>query len=91
MAEELEIRVEVLRRLAEQAMSDQEFRAVARDDLGAALARWGYDLNDREMQLVTRFRAALEDAGIDFFLTETVDPVELAPILSQLGSLENPS
>lgn len=87
MAQESEIRVEVLRRLAEQAMSDQAFREVARDDLSAALARWGYDLNDREMLLVTRFRAALEDAGIDLFLTESVDPVELAPILAQMGNL----
>ena len=85
MAQEQEIRVDVLRRLAEQAMSDPDFRAVARDDLEAALARWGYDLNPRELLLVTRFRAALEEAGIDLFLTESVDPVELAPILARLG------
>lgn len=86
-----EIRVESLKRLAEQAMSDPEFRAVARDDLAGALARWGYALNSRELQLVTRFRAALEDAGIDFFLTESIDPVELAPILAQLGDRDNGS
>ena len=91
MTQEPEVRVEVLRRLAEQAMSDPAFRAVARDDLNAALAQWGYDLNPREMLLVTRFRAALEDAGIDLFLTESVDPVELAPILDQLSEIDNGS
>ena len=84
MEHEPNIRVDVLRRLAEQAMSDLAFRAVARDDLDAALRQWGYDLNPTELQLVTRFRAALEEAGIDLFLTESVDPVELAPLLARL-------
>ena len=84
VATDQEIRVDVLQRLAEQAMSDAAFREVARDDLDAALARWGYDLNAKELQLVTRFRAALEAAGIDLFLTESVDPVELAPLVARL-------
>lgn len=65
-----EIRIEVLRRLAEQAMSDADFRAVARHDLLGALRQYGYDLNDRELTLVLRFRAALEEAGVDLFLIE---------------------
>lgn len=65
-----EIRVDVLRRLAEQAMTDLEFRAVAREDLAAALDQFGYDLNEREMALVLRFRSALAEAGIDLFLEE---------------------
>jgi hypothetical protein len=89
MAPDEEIRVEVLRRLAEQAMSDLAFRAVARDDLNAALAQWGYDLNPREMQLVTRFRAAVEEAGVDLFLTESIDPVDLAPLLASLNDDDN--
>ena len=63
------VRIDVLRRLAEQAMSDLEFRSVARDDLNAALTQYGYDLNPNEMSLVLKFRAVLEEAGLDLFLT----------------------
>ena len=63
-----EVRVPILKKLAEQAMSDAEFRAVARDDLDGALIRYGYDLNDRERALVLQFRAALADAGVDLNL-----------------------
>jgi hypothetical protein len=63
-----EIRMEVLRRLAEQAMSDPDFRAVARHDLLAALDQYSYDLNERELALVLRFRDALEEAGVDLLL-----------------------
>lgn len=65
-----QVRMPVLLQLAEQAMSDLEFRAVARHDLEAALRQFGYDLNSRERTLVFRFRTALEEAGIDLFLTE---------------------
>ncbi|HKG27454.1 MAG TPA: hypothetical protein VKB09_17515 [Thermomicrobiales bacterium] len=65
-----EIRMEVLQRLAEQAMSDPDFRAVARHDLLGALDRYGYALNERELALVLRFRAALEEAGVDLLLTQ---------------------
>ncbi len=68
MADE-EVRVPVLRRLAEQAMSDPEFRAVARVDLDQALSTYGYDLNAAEHALVLRFRSTLEEAGVDLFLT----------------------
>lgn len=64
----LEIRADLLKRLAEQAMSDPAFRSIARDDLRAALATYGYDLNDQELALVSRFRASLADAGIDLDL-----------------------
>jgi hypothetical protein len=72
MTSELErdgVRIDVLRRLAEQAMTDLEFRSVARDDLHAALTQFGYDLNPNEMSLVLKFRAVLEEAGLDLFLT----------------------
>jgi len=68
-----EVRVELLKRLAEQAMSDPAFRSVARDDLGAALREYGYDLNERELALVSRFRASLADAGIDLDLVADLD------------------
>jgi hypothetical protein len=73
-----EIRMDVLRRLAEQAMSDLDFRAVARHDLMAALKQYDYDLNDRELALVLRFRDALEEAGIDLFLTQRLTDAEKA-------------
>jgi hypothetical protein len=71
MIETNEIRMDVLRRLAEQAMSDPEFRDVARHDLVKALDRYEYDLNEREMALVLRFRDALEEAGVDLWLGRT--------------------
>lgn len=67
-----DVRMSVLKRLAEQAMSDQQFRAVAGEDLDRALELHGYDLNDRERDLVGRFRAALEEAGVDLFLKDEV-------------------
>ncbi|MGH2535237.1 MAG: hypothetical protein ACRDJW_23490 [Thermomicrobiales bacterium] len=70
--------MDVLRRLAEQAMSDPDFRAVARDDLRAALHQHGYALNERELALVLRFRATLEEAGVDLFLIEQVSEEDLA-------------
>ncbi len=76
-----EVRPEILKRLAEQAMSDPDFRAVARDDLGAALVAHGYDLNERELALVMRFRAALAEAGVDLFLDDAVNDERLAQVL----------
>jgi len=75
-----EIRIDVLQRLAEQAMSDLNFRAVARHDLEGALQQFGYDLNSAEMALVLAFRRTLADAGIDLFLTEKITPEQLAQI-----------
>lgn len=68
-----EIRADLLQRLAEQAMNDREFRALARVDLDAALAAHGYELNERELLLVRRFRASLADAGVDLDLVAEGD------------------
>jgi hypothetical protein len=68
-----EIRLPLLKRLAEQAMSDPEFRAVARVDLDRALQEYGYDLNVQEHGLVRRFRDSLEEAGVDLFLSPEFD------------------
>ena len=78
-----EIRVELLKRLAEQAMNDRAFRAVARDDLPAALAAYGYDLNERELALVTRFRASLADAGVDLDLVDSITDEQLTLLLGR--------
>lgn len=67
-----DVRMSVLQRLAEQAMSDQEFRAVAGRDLDEALRLHGYDLNAKERDLVGRFREALEEAGVDLFLKDEI-------------------
>lgn len=67
-----DVRMSVLKRLAEQAMSDHEFRAVAGQDLDEALRLHGYDLTPKERDLVGRFRAALEEAGIDLFLKDEI-------------------
>lgn len=67
-----DIRVELLRRLAEQAMTDPAFRALARDNLDKALSANGYDLNERELALVRRFRETLADAGVDLDLVPAV-------------------
>lgn len=68
-----EIRVEILKRLAEQAMSDSAFRAAAARDLDAALADYGYALNERETELVHKFRITLAEAGIDLMLAKNMD------------------
>lgn len=65
---ENQIRIPLLKRLAEQAMSDKGFRDAARVDLDGALIRYGYDLNDAELPLVHRFRDALAEAGVDLAL-----------------------
>lgn len=80
-----DVRIDVLQRLAEQAMSDPDFRAVARHDLEGALQQFGYDLNESEMALVLSFRRALADAGIDLFLTERITPEQLDAIHQFLG------
>ncbi len=67
------IRLPLLKRLAEQAMTDAVFREVARDDLAAALTQFGYDLNERERAFVFRFRQALEEANVDLKLAKEVD------------------
>ncbi len=78
-----DVRLDLLQRLAEQAMSDPEFRVIARDDLGAALRTHGYDLNEREMGLVMRFRASLAEAGVDLFLDDAITDDQLASILRE--------
>ena len=75
------IRAELLKRIAEQAMSDPAFRRAARDDLTGALAAYGYDLNEGELALVTRFRASLADAGVDLDLVDTLGADHLARLL----------
>lgn len=68
-----ELRVPVLKRIAEQAMSDDEFRRDAAADLDAALLKWGYELNTRELELVHKFRTTLAEAGIDLMLDKNMD------------------
>lgn len=72
MAQE-DLRVPVLKRIAEQAMSDEEFRRAAAADLDAALEQWGYELYPRELELVHKFRATLAEAGIDLMLAKNMD------------------
>lgn len=55
-------------------MSDPDFRAVARHDLTGALSQFGYDLNEPELDLVLKFRAALEDSNVDLALAEHLGP-----------------
>jgi len=83
-----EIRLELLQRLAEQAMSDPAFRQVARVSLEDALAQYGYELNQRELALVLRFRQTLEEAGVDLFLTKeldlsSVDPAKMQKLIDE--------
>ena len=78
-----DVRPDLLRRLAEQAMSDPGVRAVARNDLAGALARYGYDLNERELALVTRFRSTLADAGVDLDLVHDLSDEQLARLLDR--------
>jgi hypothetical protein len=85
MNDQQEIRMDVLQRLAEQAMSDPDFRAVARHDLMGALEQYGYDLNDREKELVLDFRATLAEAGVDLFLAEKLGHEYVAQLRETLN------
>ncbi len=78
------VRIDVLQRLAEQAMSDPIFRDEARDDLPATLQKYGYDLTPQELALVLRFRRSLADAGVDLDLVDGKSDERLADILESL-------
>lgn len=80
-----DIRMELLVRLAEQAMTDADFRAVARIDLLEALDQFGYQLSEPELDIVMRFRDALEESGIDLFLNDKADFDYQALIATALG------
>jgi hypothetical protein len=84
MTNENQVRMPILLQLAELAMSDLDFRAIARNDIEAALRQYGFDLNPRELTLVLRFRAALEEAGIDLSLTESLSEKDL-DLLRDIG------
>jgi hypothetical protein len=79
------IRIDLLRQLAEQAMTDPDFRTIARDDLAGALSRYGYELNEREMALVLRFRESLAEAGIDLSLRENLAGIDEELLRSLAG------
>jgi hypothetical protein len=78
------IRIDVLQRLAEQAMSDAAFRDEAVADLPAALRNHGYELTPDEMALVLRFRRSLEEAGVDLDLVAGMGEERLAEVLDLL-------
>lgn len=83
-SENAAVRIEILQQLAEQAMSDPAFRADARDDLPAALAKYGYDLTPQELALVLRFRRSLADAGVDLDLVAGMGDEQLADLFAAL-------
>ncbi len=78
------VRIEILQRLAEQAMSDAEFREAAKQDLPAALTRYGYELTTQELALVMRFRRSLADAGVDLDIVDGMGDDRLAQVLERL-------
>ena len=78
------VRIDELQRLAEQVMSDPTFRDEARDDLPAALVKYGYNLTPQELALVLRFRRSLADAGVDLDLVDGKGDELLADILDRL-------
>jgi hypothetical protein len=78
------VRIDVLQRLAEQAMSDSTFRAEANADLEETLTRYGYDLRPPELALVLRFRRSLEDAGVDLDLVSSMGEAQIMEIFENL-------
>jgi len=78
------VRIDVLQRLAEQVMTDTNFRDEAREDLPATLLKYGYDLTPQELALVLRFRRSLADAGVDLDLVDGKSDERLAEVLERL-------
>ena len=78
------VRIEVLQRLAEQAMSDPAFRDEANANLESTLLQYGYDLRPQELALVLRFRRSLEDAGVDLDLVSSMGEAQLTAIFESL-------
>jgi hypothetical protein len=78
------VRIEVLQRLAEQAMSDPTFRDEANENLESALAQHGYDLRPQELALVLRFRRSLADAGVDLDLVSSMGEAQLMALFESL-------
>lgn len=78
------VRIEVLQRLAEQAMSDPVFRAEANANLESTLAQHGYELRPQELALVLRFRRSLADAGVDLDLVSSMGEAQLLAIFEGL-------
>ena len=78
------VRIEVLQRLAEQAMSDSTFREEANTNLESALTRYGYDLRPQELALVLRFRRSLADAGVDLDLVSSMGEAQLMALFESL-------
>jgi hypothetical protein len=83
-SEDSSVRIEVLQRLAEQAMSDAAFRDEANVDLEAALEKNGYQLTPQELALVLRFRRSLSDAGVDLDLVDGMGDEKLTLLLDRL-------
>ena len=78
------VRIEVLQRLAEQAMSDSAFREAANANLESTLAQYGYDLRPQELALVLRFRRSLADAGVDLDLVSSMGEAQLMALFENL-------
>ncbi len=78
------VRIEVLQRLAEQAMSDATFREEANTNLESTLAQYGYDLRPQELALVLRFRRSLADAGVDLDLVSSMGEAQLMALFESL-------
>ena len=78
------VRIEVLQRLAEQAMGDPAFREEANADLESTLLRYGYDLRPQELALVVRFRRSLADAGVDLDLVSSMGEAQQMAIFESL-------
>lgn len=78
------VRIDVLQRLAELAMTDADFRAIARDDLPAALEKYGFELTASELALVLRFRRSLAEAGVDLDLVDGMGDERVAEVVEKL-------
>lgn len=78
------VRIAVLQRLAEQAMSDPTFREQANANLESTLTQYGYDLLPQELALVLRFRRSLEDAGVDLDLVSSMGEAQLMALFENL-------
>lgn len=71
--EQQPIREDALRGLTILAINDRRFRSEAVNDLEGTLRRYGYDLNDQEMEEVRNFHSSVANMNDEEIVRELTE------------------